>query len=107
MADYGIDQRIDITAHNLIELMERHSDAVIGDAILFEIVGANLLGAIAGADLRAALGRNRILLLLRLHLEKSRSQHAHRLLAVLDLRLLVLHRYDQTGRQDASMRTAE
>ena len=74
-------------------------DAVVGDAVLREVVRADLLGALAGADLRAArrglLGR----LALALGLVDPRAQHAHRLLAVLELRALVLHRDDDARRQ--------
>jgi hypothetical protein len=46
----------------LVELVERQVDAVIGDAALREIIGADALGAVAGADLQ--LARLRLLTLL-------------------------------------------
>ena len=36
-----IDNRIEGAVHHLIELMNRQADAVIADAILFEVVSAN------------------------------------------------------------------
>ena len=63
-----------------------------------EVVGADLLRALAGADLAAAILGDRVLLLAQLHLVEPRAQHLHRLRAVLDLRLLVLLRDDDAGR---------
>ena len=55
------DQRVDDLAqrfafHHLGQIVERQIDAVIGDAALREIVGADALGAVARADLILALG---------------------------------------------------
>ena len=63
-----------------------------------EVVGADLLRALAGADLRAAVGGELGLLLGELGLVEPRAQDLHRALAVLQLRLLVLHRDDDAGR---------
>ena len=57
------DQRLDdlverLARDHLVELVEGQVDAVVGDAVLREIVGADALGAVAGADL-AACGRRR------------------------------------------------
>ena len=71
---------------------------MVGDAVFLEVVGADLLGALAGADLAAAILRDRFLLLVHLHLVEPRPQHLHRLRAILDLRLLVLLRDDDAGR---------
>ena len=70
---------------------------MVGDAALAVVVGADLLGAIAGADLRAAVGGQLGLLLGQRLLVQARAQHAHRLLAVLQLALLVLHRDDDAA----------
>ena len=72
---------------------------MIGDAALREVVGADLLGSLAGAHLAAAILRDGFLLLAHLDLVEPRAQHLHRLRAILDLRLLVLLRDDQPGRQ--------
>src|SRR5580658_64760 len=79
--------------------MVSEADSVIGEAILREVVGANLFAAIAAADLRLALCRLRGMLLLHLHFVESRTQNTHRLLAVLDLRLLILATHDGVRRQ--------
>ena len=72
---------------------------MVGDAVLREIVGPDLLRALAGADLRPPGGRLLRLLPLPLDLVQPRSQHAQRLLLVLELGLLVLHRDDEARRQ--------
>ena len=64
MSDERVDERADFSVHGIAELMQRHTDAVIGDAVLREIVGANFFGAIAGADLSAAFGSNLLVLLI-------------------------------------------
>src|SRR6185503_13104100 len=64
MRDERIDERIEVAFHHEIELVDRQADAVIGDAVLFEVVSANLFGAIAGADHRASLARECVVLLL-------------------------------------------
>ena len=53
------------------ELMRGEADAVVGDAVLREVVGADLLGAVAGADL-AARGPGALGVVLRL----ARSRRA-------------------------------
>ena len=67
-------------------------------AVLGEVVGADLLGALAGADLRAPRRGLLGLLPLALGLEQPGAQHAHRLRLVLELRFLVLHRDDDPCR---------
>ena len=71
---------------------------MVGHAPLREVVGADLLGALARAHLRAALGRDLRRLLGQLALVQAGAQHPHRLLPVLKLGLLVLHRDDDPGR---------
>ena len=71
--------------------------AVIGDAALREVVGADLLGPFAGAHLAAALLGDRVLLLAHLDFVEPRAQDLQRLCAVLDLRFLVLLRDDEAG----------
>src|SRR5271154_4740701 len=75
--------------------MQREADAVVAHAILAEIVSADFLGTVAGLDLSAAFGPNRSLLLFHFQFVQARAEYAHGLRAVLDLRFLVLLRYDQ------------
>ena len=77
--------------------MQREADAVVGHAVLREVIGANLFAAIACAHhLLALLGQFRILLF-HLHFVEARAQHAHALVAILDLRLLILAAHHGVG----------
>ena len=58
----------------------------------------HLLGSLATPDLGAAVGGELRLLLGERTLVEAGAKHAHRALAVLKLRLLVLHRYHDPGR---------
>src|SRR5689334_24131157 len=70
---------------------------MVGYAVLRKIVCSDLLTAVAGAHHGAALFRNLLLLLFEPLLIKPRTQNAHGLGAVLDLRLLVLARNHHAG----------
>src|SRR5258706_2364989 len=50
-----IENGVELAIHHEIQLMERQADAVIRDAVLREVVGANFLAAVAGAYSRAPL----------------------------------------------------
>src|SRR6266704_5053109 len=77
--------------------MERQSDAVIGDAVLWEIVGADFFGAVAGFDLSAALGGKCGLTLLLFLLIQAGAKNAHGFRAILDLRFFVLLGNDKSA----------
>src|SRR5471030_1727302 len=94
-----IEDDIHLAFHHEIQLMQRQADAVIRDAVLREVVGADFFAAVARAHLGAALGAHRRLLLRQFQLIKTRSQHAFCLGAVLDLGFFVLAGDDQAGRQ--------
>ena len=83
---------LEVAVEDLVEVVGGQLHPVVGDPALREVVGADLLRALAGADLRLALGRDLGLLLGQLALIEPGAQHPHRLLPVLKLRLLVLHR---------------
>src|SRR5579862_1225492 len=51
-----VDHRVEITVDDLVEVVGLESDAVIGDPVLREVVGAHALRAVHGADLAAPLG---------------------------------------------------
>src|SRR5215469_6269082 len=72
---------------------------MIGNAVLREVVGANLFAAVTRAYHRLAFFGEGLLLLLLLHLIETGSQYTHGLLTVFDLRLLVLAAHDSIGRQ--------
>src|SRR5229473_5112270 len=77
--------------------MERQADAMIGDAVLREIIGADFFGAVAGFDLAAALGGEGGLALLLLLLVEAGAENAHGFGAILDLRFLILLRNDESA----------
>ena len=81
--------------HHHVQLMQRQADAVIGDAVLREVVGADLLAAVAGAHHAAALRAERRLLLLQFDFVQPGTQHALGFGAILDLRFFVLAGDDQ------------
>src|SRR5436189_1138717 len=89
---------VELAGQDRVEVVGRVPDAVVGHAALREVVGADLLRALARADLGTALGCFGRLLLGQLLLVQACSQHAHRLLAVLVLGLLVLHRHHDSCR---------
>src|SRR5882672_1444182 len=39
-----------VAVHDVLDLVQREVDAVVGHAALREVVGANAIGAVAGAD---------------------------------------------------------
>ena len=96
---HRVEQLRQVAVQHVGQLVSGEVHPVIGDAVLPEVVGADLLRAIAGADLAAAFLGDGVLLLLQLDLVEPRPQHLHRLRPVLDLRLLVLLRDHQAGRQ--------
>src|SRR5581483_6344620 len=52
--DQRIDQRIQPAVEYLRQVVHRQPDAVVGHAILREVIGADLFAAVATAHLRAA-----------------------------------------------------
>src|SRR5204863_6910196 len=90
---------VELALQYAVELVRRELDAMVGDAVLGEIVRADLLRALPGPDLRTTSRVELGLLLLPLELIEARAQHAQRLLAVLQLALLVLHRDNEAGRK--------
>ena len=90
---------VQLAAEDPVELVHRELDPVVGEPVLGEVVGADLLGALAAADLRAARRVELGPLALELALVEAGAEDAHRLVLVLELRLLVLHRDDDAGRQ--------
>ena len=71
---------------------------MVGDTALREVVGTDLLVAVTGTDLAAALCCLRVLLLLQLQIIQLGTQEAERLLLVLQLGFLGLAVDDDAGR---------
>src|SRR5262249_32237853 len=79
------DELVEVAFDDAIELVERDADPVVGEAILREVVSANLLRALAGADHGAALGTDCRLLLLAFDIHQARAQNLERLRLILQL----------------------
>ena len=64
---------------------------MVGEAVIREVVGANLVAAVAAADHRLPLGGPLLLLFLLIMLVQSRLENAERLRKVLMLAFFILH----------------
>src|SRR5271170_4963357 len=78
--------------------MDGEADAVVGEAVLGEIVGANFFAAVAGADLGFAFFGERGLLLFHFNFVEAAAENAHTFFAVLDLGFFVLATDHGVGR---------
>src|SRR5687767_3474387 len=85
-----VQERVDLALQHPREIMHGEPYAMIGDAVLGEVVGADLRGPVARADLRLPHARSGRLTLGEAHVEQAGAEHFHRLELVLKLRLLVL-----------------
>src|SRR5699024_6022789 len=97
VVDEGVADFVEFTVEELVEAVDREADAVIGDPVLFEVVGADLFGASARPGLitaRFGLGFGLFVLLL---FEETGGEHLHGPGTVLVLGLLILHRHDDPG----------
>src|SRR4051794_2154128 len=94
----GVGERGEVALEHLVEVVRGDLHAVVGDAPLGEVVGADLLRPLARPHLRGAGGGLLGPALGLRALVEPRAQHAHRLLAILELRLLVLHGDDDARR---------
>src|SRR5262245_61116912 len=64
---------LDIAVQKARQIRAVHADAMIRDTVLREVVGADLLRAVTAADLRLALLREFLLLLLQLDVVEPRA----------------------------------
>ena len=69
-----IDDLVQIAVEHLIKLIERQADAVIGHAVLREVVGAYLFAAVTAADLALAAGVVFLVVGVLLLLQKTAAQ---------------------------------
>src|SRR5262249_46319953 len=72
-----------LPGEDLLERVQRHPDPVVGDPVLLEVVGADLLGPAAALHLAAPGRRELRLLALALDLQQPRPEDAQRLVLVL------------------------
>src|SRR5207249_6965356 len=87
VGDETVDDLVELAVQDLLQAVDRQADAVIGDPALLEVVGPDLLAAVARAHLALPLAGDLLLLFLERHLVEPRPEHLHGLLAVLDLAL--------------------
>src|SRR5258708_5534995 len=80
------DDCVQSSFHYLIKLVQSEADAMVGDAVLGEVVGADLFAAVAAAHHAASFGADLFALLFQLQLIEPRPQHALGFGPVLDLR---------------------
>src|SRR5687768_13557246 len=95
-------QRVDDFAErfaldDLRQLVEREIDAVVADAALRKVIGADALGTVAGADLPTPVGGARGVELLALVVVEARTQYRHGLGAVAMLGAILLHLHLDAG----------
>src|SRR4051812_31247998 len=99
LARERVDQLVELAVHDAVDLVKGEVDAVVGDAALRKVVGADARGAVARADERFARRGGLRLLLRELLVADARGEHRERFLAVLVLRARVLAFDDDPGRQ--------
>src|SRR5215213_927052 len=92
-----LQQVAQVAVQHLRQRVRGEADAVVGDAALGEVVGADLGRAVAGAHLQPAVARALGLGLGDAQVEEARAQHLEGLVLVLVLALLVLAGDDQAG----------
>ena len=76
---------LEIAIENLWQRMQRQTHTMVGDSVLLEVIGADLLRAFSGADLRPSSLCLFALLLGQLLLVEPSSQHTERFEFVLQL----------------------
>ena len=80
--DECVKDLVHVAVQELVELVNRQLDAVVGHTIFREIIGADALRAVARADLTLAVGRDGGTLLFYLGLVQPRTQHGQRFFLV-------------------------
>lgn len=91
----GFDEGFEFTFHDEGEVVGGETDPVIGEAILREVIGADLFVAFACADLFAAGGVDAALLFGPFFFEKAGRENFHGVGAIFNLRAAVLAADDE------------
>src|SRR3990172_11903922 len=94
-----VDHLVEVPVEQPLHVREVVAEALVGDAVLREVVGAHLLRALRAADLGAPSRALPGLALLDLGGQEPRAQHGHRLGLVLQLRAVVLAGDHEAGRK--------
>src|SRR6202044_1567828 len=90
-------QLVEIAVHDIVQLVEREIDAMVGHAALRKVIGANALGTIARTHLQLARLSLLTLLLFALGGEQPGPQQGHGSRTVFVLRALVLAFHHHAG----------
>src|SRR5438046_1137610 len=93
------DEIVQVAVEYFGNTVGRVVDAMVGDPVLGNVVGTDLLRPVAGANLRTPLARPRRLLLRHHPVQQPGPEDLERLDLVLQLRLLVLAFHFEAGRQ--------
>src|SRR5882672_6595718 len=99
LGEQRLRQLEEIAVHDVVDLVEGETDAVIGDPSLRKIISADALGAVPRTDQGFARGGFLGLLLAQLPVLDARRQHRESLFLVLVLGAPVLAFHDDAGRQ--------
>src|SRR5262245_59944756 len=86
----GIGYGLKVAADNLIELIDREADAMVGEPIVGKVVGADFIATVTTAEHRLAFCRPLLLLFLLIMFVKTRFEDAKGFAEVLMLALLIL-----------------
>src|SRR5262245_41099111 len=86
----GRDQFLQFAGDDRVQLVQRQVDAMIGDAVLWKIVGTDAVAAIAAPNQRAPLLGPGLMQLLLLPFVQAAAQDAHGAIVVLVLAAFVL-----------------
>ena len=78
----GVDDVVQIAVHDLVEIVYRQADPVVGAAILREVIGAYLLAAIPCSHLTGAVSVDGVLLLLLLLGQQAAAQDLQSLVLI-------------------------
>src|SRR3954452_16926731 len=97
--DVGVEDRLQVTVEHLVEVVGLVAGAVVGDAVLGVVVGADPLGPVHGPDLAATRLAGLGVRLLLGRDQQPGPQDPECLLLVLQLALLVLAAHHDAGRQ--------
>src|SRR5580700_4284186 len=69
-----LDDAVEVAVEDRFQVSGRQADAMIGEAVLGEVIRSDLLAAVAGAHLSAARGRGGFLLFPQLRFVEMRAQ---------------------------------
>ena len=97
MCDQGVDGGLEHAFHDHVELVVGEADAVVGEAVLGEVVGADFFAAVAGAYLLFAVFGLELVDAFGFYFVETGAEDSHALFSIFDLRFFVLAGDDSVG----------